>query len=100
MGYSPWGHKESGTTERLSTWPGLVVLAAVTPLPACSDPSGSPKPRLWGFHTDDRWESHAGRSQCCWSLGCDLPQRGWGAVAELVDGGSVGARGRVCPGSG
>ena len=47
MGYSLWGHKESDTTKRLSTWPGHVVLAHHgDPLPTCSDPSGGPKPRL------------------------------------------------------
>ena len=101
VGYSPRGRKESGTTERLSTHPGRVVPAHhPDPPPAYSDPSGSPTPRLWGFHTDDRRERDTGRSQSCRPLGCGLPQRGWGAVAELVDGGSVGARGAACPVSG
>ena len=37
MCYSPWGHKESDTTERLN-WLGYVILSKVVPcpLPSCS----------------------------------------------------------------
>ena len=79
VGYSPWGHKESGTTERLSTHPGLVVPAHhPDPPPTCSDPSGSPTPRLWGFHTDDRRRETLGGVRAAGHLGVASPSGGGG----------------------
>ena len=117
VGYSPWGHKESDTTELLnssSSWPNAshtllpFLVGSITEAPGChafvSLPSlhllGILKARLWEWGKGEETAGHlrsllggAYHSRSCLPPGC-------GCDAHMSPGAAAGLLGNCCTGRG
>ena len=54
MGYSPWGHTESDTTERLNSNNSMKTMTSQSLLSQRGDPVHGPLPLIWHWHSGKR----------------------------------------------